>query len=110
MGAGIAFGNTPHMRHLLVLHSDMRQSAPPLNIEDDSTVPVATALQTVAREQLFADLSGAEVFVYGVHAAGKDVRYWQSLRQFWAAYFERCHANLRAFSPTREMPNLIQTQ
>lgn len=110
MAAGIAFGNTPHMHHVLVIHSDMRQSATPLNIENDSTVPVVAALRTVAREQLFADLSGVDVFIYGVHAAGKDVRYWRSLREFWAAYFERCHANLHDFSPTRETPKLGQAQ
>ena len=110
MAQGIAFGNSPHMRHVLLIHSDMRQSAKPLDIEHVAVVPVAAALATVAREHLFADLTGVEVYVYGVHAVGKDIRYWQSLRDFWTAYFERCHANLRAFSMTREIPDLGQAR
>lgn len=110
MAAGITFHNTPHMRHVLVLHSDMRQSARPLDIEHIPAVAVSAALGTVAREHLFADLTGVEVYIYGVHAVGKDVRYWQSLRDFWAAYFERCHANLRAFSMTRENPDFSESR
>ena len=110
IAAGIAFRNTPHMRHVLVIHSDMRQSARPLDIERPQAVPVKTALAAVARQNLFADLSGVDVFIYGVHAVGKDVRYWQSLRDFWAAYFDRCHATLRAYSLTREIPNLSQAR
>ena len=98
------------MRHVLVIHSDMRQSARPLDIERPQAVPVKTALAAVARQNLFADLSGVDVFIYGVHAVGKDVRYWQSLRDFWAAYFDRCHATLRAYSLTREIPNLSQAR
>ena len=94
------------MRHVLVIHSDMRQSASPLDIEHARVVPMRAALATVDRQHLFAELSGVEVFIYGVHAVGKDFAYWQSLREFWAAYFERCHANVRAFSLMREMPNL----
>ncbi len=106
IAAGMAFRNTPHLRHVLALYSDMRQSAPPLDIERVRVVPVRAALRTVDREHLFAELAGVEVFIYGVHAVGKDIAYWQSLREFWAAYFERCHANVRAFSLMREMPNL----
>jgi hypothetical protein len=106
MAQGIAFANSPRMRHVLVVYSDMRQSARPLDIEHVPAVPLGAALATVAREHLFADLTGVEIYIYGVHAVGKDVRYWQSLRDFWAAYFERCHANLRAFSMTRENPDL----
>jgi hypothetical protein len=106
MAQGITFGNSPRMRHVLVVYSDMRQSARPLDIEHVPAVPVNVALATVAREHLFADLTGVEIYIYGVHAVGKDVRYWQSLREFWSAYFERCHANLRTYSMTRENPNL----
>ena len=105
VAAGISFRNTPHRRHVITIHSDMRQSAPPLDIERAQVVPVAASLATVDRTHLFADLSGVDVFIYGVHAVGKDVAYWKSLRDFWTAYFERCHANLRAFSMTREIPN-----
>lgn len=110
ISAGMAFRNTPHMRHVLVIHSDMRQSAPPLDIEHARVVPVTEALATVDRQHLFAELPGVEVFIYGVHAVGKDVAYWQSLRDFWTAYFERCHATLRAFSMTRDTPDLSESR
>ncbi len=109
-GAGMAFRNTPRMRHVLVIHSDMRQSAPPLDIEHTRVVPVASALARVGREHLFAELSGVQVYIYGVHAVGKDIAYWQSLRDFWAAYFERCHAALRVYSMTREVPDLTESR
>jgi hypothetical protein len=32
---------------------------------------------------------GVEVYALGVDGAGKDMRYWQTLRDFWTAYFER---------------------
>lgn len=102
--AGMAFRNTPRMRHVLVIHSDMRQSAVPLDIETGQVVPIANALATVDRRHLFAELSGVEVYIYGIHAVGKDISYWQSLRDFWTAYFERSHATLRAFSMMRDTP------
>jgi hypothetical protein len=105
MATGLAFEHTPQMRHVLTMHSDMRQSAAPLDIEHAAVVPVKAALATVEREHLFANLAGVDVYLYGVHAVGKDVRYWQSLREFWTAYFDRCHANVRAFSMTRETPD-----
>jgi hypothetical protein len=63
------------MRHVLVVYSDMRQSARPLDIEHVPAAPLGAALATVAREHLFADLTGVEIYIYGVHAVGKDVRY-----------------------------------
>jgi hypothetical protein len=41
---------------------------------------------------------------------GKDIAYWQSLRNFWTAYFERCHATLRAFSMMRDTPDLTESR
>jgi hypothetical protein len=104
--AGMAFQKTPAMRHVLLIHSDMRQSAAPLDIEHVHVVPVAASLSAVERRHLFADLSGVEVYVSGAHAVGKDIAYWQSLRDFWTAYFERCHATLRGFSIMRDTPDL----
>ena len=31
---------------------------------------------------------GVEVYALGVDGAGKDMRYWQTLRDFWTAYFQ----------------------
>jgi hypothetical protein len=110
MLTGMAFETAPRMRRVLVIHSDMRQSARPLDIEHVPVISVGGALRTVEGERLIPDLSGVEVYVYGVHAVGKDIRYWQSLREFWAAYFERCHATLRAFSMMRDVPNLAASR
>lgn len=104
--AGMVFDSAPSMRRVLVIHSDMRQSAQPLDLEHVPVIQVENALGTVQDGHLIPDLSGVEVFVYGVHAVGKDIRYWQSLREFWTAYFTRCHARLRAFSMMRDVPNL----
>jgi hypothetical protein len=104
--AGMGFHDTPKMRHTVLLLSDMRQSASPIDIEHVGRVPVNSALAQIADHQLFADLQGAQVFVLGAHAVGKDLQYWQSLRDFWAAYFARCHATLSVFSTMRETPDL----
>jgi hypothetical protein len=44
--------------------------------------------------------------VYGVHAAGKDTQYWQSLRAFWGQYFAKSGAALKCFSMMRDVPDL----
>ena len=59
MAAGIGFDNTPHMRHVLVVHSDMRQSARPLDIEHLQVVPVNAALAAVAQQHLDDSRVGA---------------------------------------------------
>ena len=99
------FSRSPMGRHVLVIFSDMRQSGAPVNIEDPPRVPVAAAMKTAERLHLVADLQGAEMFVYGVHAVGKDLAYWQSLREFWQMYCAKSGATLRAFSTLREVPD-----
>ena len=93
-------------RKVLVIFSDMRHSAPPPNIDSPALVPVASALQTVERHNQIADLHGIDVYVYGVHDAGKDVAYWQSIRSFWTQYFAKSGATLKAFSMMRDVVNL----
>jgi hypothetical protein len=103
--AGMGFRDTPKMRHTVLLLSDMRQSAAPIDIEHVGRVPSNSSLAQIAEHLLFADLQGALIYVYGAHAIGKDLQYWQSLRDFWAAYFARCHATLCTFSTMRETPD-----
>ena len=91
---------------MILIYSDMRQSAAPIDLEHVERVSVKHALMMVEDHQLLADLQGVEVYVYGAHAVGKDIPYWQSLQEFWAAYFERCNATLRGFSMMREIPNV----
>jgi hypothetical protein len=96
-------------RRILLPFSDMRQSAPPVNIENVQVVPVAAALKTAEAAHLIADLKGVEVYVYGVHAAYKDVAYWRSLREFWAAYFTKAGAHLKVFSMLPGVPDFTET-
>jgi hypothetical protein len=97
---------SPRARKILVIFSDMRHSAPVPNIEAVAVVPVASALRTVERQNQIADLRGVEVYVYGAHAADKDVRYWQSLRDFWTQYFAKSGAALKSFSLMRDVADI----
>lgn len=93
-------------RHAVVVFSDMRNFTRELDIESPAVVPVATALQRVKQQNLIADLKDADVFVYGVHAGGKNIKYASSLEQFWRAYFIAAGAHLRVFSMFRDAPDL----
>jgi hypothetical protein len=104
--AGDLLRESPQSRTALVMFSDMRHSAPPPNIELPAVVPVAAAITTVERQHQIADLRGVDVYVYGVHAVGKDVAYWQSLRAFWTQYFARSGAALKCFSMMRDVTDL----
>jgi len=57
-------------------------------------------------KRLLPDLHGVEVYALGVDGAGKDMRYWQALRDFWTAYFKRTGAILKTYSVLRDPPNL----
>jgi hypothetical protein len=92
-------------RNVVVL-SDMRQSAKPLDIEAPNLISVKSALGVVEREHLIPDLHGANVWILGVDASGKDIAYVASLRQFWTAYVAKSGATLRAFSMMRDLPDL----
>ena len=61
-------------------------------------------LRQVANDRLLADLHGVDVFAEGVDAAGESVQYWQSLQDFWTAYFGRAGATLTSYSALREVP------
>jgi hypothetical protein len=100
------FHQSTRSRQVLVIFSDMRHSATLPNIDAPALVPVAAALQTVERHNQIADLHGIDVYVYGVHDAGKDVAYWQSIRSFWTQYFAKSGATLKAFSMMRDVVNL----
>jgi hypothetical protein len=40
--------------------------------------------------------------VLGVDGAGKDIVYWQSLRDFWTAYLPALGADLKRYSVLRD--------
>ncbi len=78
---------------------------PALNLERPALVPVS-ALAKIEKRKLVADLKGVEVYVLGVDGAGKDLAHWQSLRDFWTAYFQKSGAILKTYSVLRDPPNL----
>lgn len=93
-------------RNVLVLLSDMRHETKTLNLAKPATIPVDMMLAKAEANHLIANLSGVEVYVLGVDGSGKDVAYWNSLRQFWVEYFKKGGASLRTYSMLREMPEL----
>jgi hypothetical protein len=95
-----------HPRKVLVLYSDMRNVTQGLDLESPATIRVDAVLAMVERHKLLTDLSGIEVFVLGADAVGKRVTQWESLRQFWMAYFKRARATLSGYSLLCEPPQL----
>jgi cell division protein FtsB len=93
-------------RNVLVILSDMRHETRSLNLAKFSVVPVQPTLDRAAQASLIGDLKGIQVYVLGVDAAGKSVGYWDSLRDFWLAYFEKAGAKVRAYSMLRDLPQL----
>jgi hypothetical protein len=96
---------SPSKRRILILYGDMRQSASPVNIERPVSVPTQTALRSAKAAHLLANLKDVDVYSYGVHADGKSVKYWRSLREFWEKYFLDAGANLRTFSILWDIPD-----
>jgi hypothetical protein len=84
----------------------MRQATAALNLEIPAVVPVNSALIKVEKARPVPDLKGIEVYAMGVDAAGKEPAHWDSLRQFWAKYFQMVGASLRSYSTLREPPAL----
>lgn len=100
------FRQAPKGRNVLVVFSDMREESAALNLERPALVPVSSALAKIEKRQLIADLKGVEVWVLGVDGAGKDLAHWQSLRDFWTAYFQKSGAMLKTYSVLRDPPKL----
>jgi hypothetical protein len=90
-------------RKVLVVLSDMKQATRALNLEREALVQTPAAMHQVAKNRLLADLHGVEVYAEGVDGAGETVPYWQSLHDFWAAYFVQAGATLARYSALREI-------
>ncbi len=97
-------GSTNDHRKVLIVLSDMKQATRALNLERQPTVQTTTAMQQVANGELFADLRGVDVYAEGVDGAGESVAYWQSLREFWTAYFACAGATVKGYSALRDVP------
>ena len=94
--------------NVLVIFSDMRQDTLTLNLEHPRMVSTSLAMSKAEREHLLPDLHGVAVYALGVDGAGKDIAYWQTLRDFWTAYFKKTGANLKTYTVLRELTGLTQ--
>jgi len=47
-------------------------------------------------------LGGVHVYALGVDGAGKSLRHWESLREFWTDYFRASGARLESYTVLRE--------
>ena len=94
-------------RKILAVLSDMRQATRVLNLERQT--PTAALVLRVAKSNLVADLGGVDVYAVGVDGTGESMAYWQSLQEFWAAYFARSGATVRRYSVLRDLPEIVST-
>jgi hypothetical protein len=95
-----------HHKELVIL-SDMRQATRALNIERLALVQANAAMHQVVHGNLIADLAGVDIYAEGVDGAGETVAYWQSLKEFWLAYFMRAGATLAEYSSLRDVPDFV---
>ena len=102
------FQDSPNRHNILVIFSDMQNDTPALDLEHAKIVSAAFAMQKAERERLLPDLHGVEVYALGIDGAGKDMRYWQALHDFWTVYFKRTGAILKSYSVLREPPDLAR--
>lgn len=90
-------------RKILVLLSDMRHHTRDLDLESVSSVPSLHDLERQNRKIPTAMLRGVEVYALGVDGAGKSLAYWDSLKTFWADYFQKSEARLQDYTPLRHL-------
>jgi hypothetical protein len=102
------FQASPSRHNILVIFSDMQNDTPALDLEHAKVISTAFAMQEAEKGRLLPDLNGIEIYALGVDGAGKDMRYWQTLRDFWGAYFRRTGADLKSYSVLREPPDLAR--
>jgi hypothetical protein len=102
------FVQVPNGPKILFILSDMRHEATGVNLEAPRVVPIDSALAKVDKARLIANLQGVEIYVLGVDAARRHVAYWQSLRDFWVAYFQKAGGNVKAYMLLRDLPRFAQ--
>ena len=101
------FRNAPnYQRKVVVIYSDMRHVNRELDMETSTTIRFDIALAKAERQKLIPDLKGVEVYVLGADAAGWRMLQWESLKHFWAMYFQKAEAEVRKYSVLRELPEL----
>ena len=92
-------------RKVLILYSDMRHSAPIVNLEKSRVIDVGRTLKQIKQNHLLADLNGVDVYIYA-HTLGRDIGYWQNLKSFWTEYFSQASTHLRIYAMTAGVPDL----
>jgi len=90
-------------RKLLLIFSDLRNTASGLNLERPLSLLHAQSLLD-ARHISVADLQGITVDALGVDGAGESTTYWQRLQAFWAEYLRQSGARVGSFSVLRGLP------
>jgi hypothetical protein len=88
----------------LVVFSDMRESAPCLDLERAKLVPAFQAVENNCGEM--PPLQNVQVYVAGADGAGKSMAYWHSLRNFWTNYLHKAGAVLEGFTVLRKIEGL----
>jgi hypothetical protein len=88
-------------KKVMVVFSDMRHRTATLDLESHPVVP-SFPHNWKRADIVVADLRGVRVYALGVDGTGRQIPYWQSLRQFWAEYFLETRADLRCFSVLRD--------
>jgi hypothetical protein len=91
---------------VLVLFSDMRYSMLDLNLESPSRVPSLSDVRKQAHI-IPAHLQRVRVYAMGVDGAGKDLTYWERLRQFWSEYLHTCGSTLESYTVLRDSTRAI---
>lgn len=87
---------------ILVIFSDMRNDTTSLNL--DSPASIASLAQAPNQRWVGKDqLQGIKVFVLGVDDSGRSAAYWQSLKEFWARYFQSAGAEILRYSALRNI-------
>lgn len=79
----------------LIILSDLRNSAAPLNIEYVPQIPVEKTLAGLGKG-FIPDLSDVNIVLLGVHTDGVSPAYYKSLRLFWTRLVEMAHGRLVA--------------
>jgi hypothetical protein len=90
------------------MFSDMRNVTGMLDLENTNRQRPEALLAVLQARGLIPDLQGVTVYVVGANGGGRDVHDWQSVRQFWAAFFGRARAEVAGYSAFGNPPVLPQ--
>jgi hypothetical protein len=88
----------------IFIFSDGRENEA-VNLSHVDVVNVDRAISTVKAKNAIPTLTEAKVYMLGVDVGGKSAAYANSLRSYWARYFEAAGAQLEAFRIDRNLGN-----